>query len=49
MMKTKRKTVSEYQKTETRMKQETGRAVAQVRFLENLYREMIESKKKESK
>jgi len=48
-MKTKRKPVSAYQKTETRMKQETGRALAQVRFLESLYREMVESKKKESK
>jgi len=48
-MKTKKKPVSVYQKTETRMKQETGRALAQVRFLENLYREMVESKKKENK
>jgi len=48
-MKTKRKPVSEYQKTETRMKQETSRALAQVKFLQNLYREMVESKTKESK
>jgi hypothetical protein len=48
-MKTKRKPVSEYQKTETRMKQETCRALAQVKFLQNLYREMVESKTKESK
>lgn len=48
-MKTKRKPVTEYQKTQTRMRQETGRALAQVRFLENLYREMVESKQKETK
>ncbi len=48
-MKTKQKSVSVYQKTQARMKQETGRALAQVRFLENLYREMVESKKKETK
>ena len=48
-MKTKAKPVSSYQKTQTRMKQETGRAIAQVRFLENLYREMMEAKQKESK
>jgi len=48
-MKTKRKSVSVYQKTQDRMKQETSRALAQVRFLENLYREMVESKKKENK
>jgi hypothetical protein len=46
MMKTKRKPVSEYQKTETRMKQETGRALAQVKFLENLYKEMKQKEKK---
>jgi ribosomal protein L20A (L18A) len=49
MMKTKKKPVSGFQKTEARMKQETCRALAQVKFLEKLYRETLESKKKESK
>jgi hypothetical protein len=49
MMKTKKKPVSGFQKTELRMKQETGRALAQVKFLEKLYRETLESKQKESK
>jgi len=48
-MKTKKKSVSAYQKTQNRMKQETSRALAQVRFLENLYRETVESKQKETK
>ena len=41
-MKTKKKPVSGYQKTEIRMKQETCRALAQVKFLEKLYKEMKE-------
>lgn len=48
-MKTKSKPISEYQKTQIRMKQETCRALAQVKFLEKLYREMVESKQKETK
>ncbi len=48
-MKTKKKPVSGFQKTEIRMKQETCRALCQVKFLEKLYREMMENKQKESK
>lgn len=48
-MKTKSKPVSSYQKTQVRMKQETCRALSQVKFLEKLYREMVENKKKETK
>lgn len=48
-MKTKSKPISEYQKTQVRMKQETCRALAQVKFLEKLYREMVENKQKETK
>ena len=48
-MKTKKKPVSGYQKTEIRMKQETCRALAQVKFLEKLYRETLENKQKETK
>jgi ribosomal protein L20A (L18A) len=44
MMKTKKKPVSGYQKTQIRMKQETCRALAQVKFLEKLYQEMKEKK-----
>jgi hypothetical protein len=46
MMKTKKKPVSGFQKTEIRMKQETCRALAQVKFLENLYKEMKQKEKK---
>ena len=45
-MKTKKKPVSGFQKTEIRMKQETCRALAQVKFLENLYKEMKQKEKK---
>ena len=48
-MKTKSKPISEYQKAQVRMKQETCRASAQVKFLEKLYREMVENKQKETK
>jgi hypothetical protein len=43
-MKTKKKS-----KTQKVMETEVNRALAQVKFLQNLYREMVESKKKESK
>jgi len=43
-MKTKKKPVSIYQKTESRMKQEVGRALAQVKFLEKMYEEMRKKK-----
>ena len=45
-MKTKRKQISEYQKAEIRMKQEKCRALAQVKFLENIYKEMKQKEKK---
>lgn len=45
-MKTKKQPLSAYQKTQMRMKQETCRAVAQVKFLENLYKELHEQKQK---
>jgi hypothetical protein len=48
-MKTKSKPVSAYQKTQVRMKQESVRALAHVQLLKNLYREMMEEKKKETK
>ena len=36
-----------HQKAIERMERETGRAVRQVKFLEKLYNEMVEQKKKE--
>ena len=45
-MKTKQKLMSNYQKTQLRMQQESGRALARVKFLENLYKEMVESRNK---
>ena len=47
-MKTKQ-TANAHAKAIEIMKRETNRAVSQVEFLEKLYREMIESKKKEAK
>lgn len=38
-----------HQKTLERMKREVNRAVSHVEFLDRLYREMVESKKKEAK
>ena len=48
-MKTKKKNLSVHEKVVDRMKRETNRAVTHVEFLEKLYREMMENKKKESK
>lgn len=48
-MKTKKKSLSVHTKVVDRMKRETNRAVAHVEFLEKLYREMVEAKKKEGK
>lgn len=46
-MKTKKKKPSAYAKTLDRMNRETNRAVAHVILLDKLYRELVESKKKE--
>ena len=47
-MKTKKMPTAHAKALET-MKRETNRAVAQVSFLEKLYLEMMEAKKKETK
>lgn len=48
-MKTKKKKLSVHDKVVDIMNRETNRAIAHVEFLEKLYREMVESKKKENK
>lgn len=46
-MKTKKKKNESHAKAIDLMRRETNRAVAHVEFLEKLYREMVESKKKD--
>ena len=46
-MKNKKKKLSVHAKATDIMRRETNRAVAHVEFLEKLYREMVESKKKD--
>lgn len=48
-MKTKKKKSSSYSRVVDKMNRETNRAVAHVEFLNKLYREMVESKTKETK
>lgn len=48
-MKTKKKKLSIHAKATDIMRRETNRAVAHVEFLDKLYHEMVESKKKENK
>lgn len=45
----KKKTVSIHDKALERMRREVNRAVASVSMLDKLYREMVESKRKETK
>lgn len=47
-MKTKKK-ISAHAKALDRMQRETNRAIAHVQLLDKLYRELVESKKKETK
>jgi hypothetical protein len=46
MKRSKKKPISNYQKAQIRMKQETCRAIAHVKLLENLYLEMMKEKGK---
>lgn len=48
-MTTKKKKLSLHAKAADIMNRETNRAIAHVEFLEKLYREMVEQKKKENK
>ena len=45
----KKKTQTAHAKALDRMRRETNRAVAHVQLLDKLYRELVESKKKETK
>lgn len=46
-MKSKKKSITAHQKALDIMSRETNRAITHVKFLENLYNEMMEAKKKE--